>query len=72
MKLVFDSEGFSKHIRQKRIIDKNVDLRTLAKILQISTSTLSRVENGRMPELSAYAKICHWIGKPMNHFIKVK
>lgn len=72
MKIVFDSDNFSKHIRQKRLIDVNMDVRSLAKIIGTSASTISRCENGWMPEIDTYAKLCHWINKPMDEFLKVK
>lgn len=72
MKLAFDKEKFAKSLRQKRLIDEDVDLRVLAKKLKISASTLSRCENGRIPELMNYAKLCQWLNVPLQEFIKSK
>lgn len=70
MKLTFDSNNFSKSLRQKRLIEMNTDLRTLAKSLKVSAATLSRCEKGRTPELLTFATLCEWLNIPMNEFIK--
>lgn len=72
MKIQFDSENFSKHIRQKRLVDERMDVRSLAKKIGTSASTISRAENGCLPEIDTYAKLCHWIGRSMDEFLKVK
>jgi transcriptional regulator with XRE-family HTH domain len=35
----------------------------------ISAATLSRVENGHMPDLETFAKICRWLGKDPRDFL---
>lgn len=60
---------FSKAIRQKRIIELDINVREAATQIGISFSTLSRCENERMPELLAYANICKWLGVSMDTFI---
>ena len=37
-------------------------IRATAKEIGISPSTLSRVENGHLPDLENYRKICVWLG----------
>lgn len=37
-------------------------LRAAAKEIGVSASTLSRVENGYLPDLENYQKICAWLG----------
>lgn len=37
-------------------------IRAVAKEIGVSPSTLSRVENGRLPDLENYRKICAWLG----------
>ena len=37
-------------------------IRAAAKEIGISPSTLSRVENGHLPDLENYRKICVWLG----------
>ena len=72
MKLKFDSDSFSRSVKQKRLIDENLDMRSLAKKIKVSAATISRCERGSMPDLDAYAKLCFWIGRPMNDFITFK
>lgn len=72
MKLIFDGAAFSKQVKQKRVIDEDLDMRSLGKKLGISAATISRCENGWMPDIDAYARLCHWIGRPMNDFVKIK
>lgn len=36
-------------------------LRELAKDISISTATLSRVENGHVPDLDTFRRICKWL-----------
>ena len=35
----------------------------------ISSATLSRVENGHMPDLETFAKICKWLGRDPREFL---
>lgn len=72
MKLIFDGDSFSKQVKKKRVIDEDLDMRTLGKRLGISAATISRCENGWMPDIDAYARLCYWIGRPMNDFVKIK
>ena len=37
-------------------------IRATAREIGISSSTLSRVENGHLPDLENYRKICVWLG----------
>jgi transcriptional regulator with XRE-family HTH domain len=36
-------------------------IRETAKLIQISPATLSRVENGNVPDLDTFRKICAWL-----------
>ena len=46
------------HVRKKR---GTKGIRETANKIGISTATLSRVENGRLPDLDTFAKICRWL-----------
>lgn len=35
----------------------------------ISSATFSRIENGNMPDLETFAKICKWLGKDPREFL---
>lgn len=37
-------------------------IREAAKEVGVSPSTLSRVENGKVPDLETFGKICQWLG----------
>jgi transcriptional regulator with XRE-family HTH domain len=37
-------------------------LRAVAGEIGVSPATLSRVENGKAPDLENFSKICHWLG----------
>lgn len=55
----FDSKLFAKRVREKR---DTQSLRDLATELQISTATLSRVENGKLPDLYNFGILVEWLG----------
>lgn len=61
-----DIQRFSQLIRQKR---GSKNLRDTAKeIGDVSLSTLSRVEQGKLPDLSTFLKICAWLEMSPNDF----
>lgn len=67
-KMIFQNETFGKAIKQKRIIELDIDLRTLSKKLKISPATLSRCENGSVPDLMTYAALCDWLSMSKDSF----
>ncbi len=44
-------------------------VRATAEDVGISSATLSRVENGHMPDLATFAKICKWLDKDPREFL---
>jgi transcriptional regulator with XRE-family HTH domain len=44
-------------------------IRAAAEEVGISSATLSRVENGHMPDLETFAKICKWLGRDPREFL---
>jgi transcriptional regulator with XRE-family HTH domain len=44
-------------------------VRTTAMDVGVSPATLSRVENGHMPELETFAKICLWLERDPREFL---
>lgn len=44
-------------------------VRAAAKEIGISPSTLSRVENGHVPDLATFAEICKWLGEDPAQFL---
>ena len=44
-------------------------IRAAAKQIGISSATLSRIENGNVPDLATFASICKWLGTDPNLFL---
>lgn len=44
-------------------------VRAAAMDVGVSPATLSRVENGHMPDLETFAKICRWLGRDPREFL---
>jgi len=40
----------------------DMGIRETAKEIGISTATLSRIENGKLPDLGTFSKLCRWLG----------
>jgi transcriptional regulator with XRE-family HTH domain len=46
-----------------------VGVRAAARDAGISPATLSRIENGHVPDLETFEKICQWLGKDPSRFL---
>lgn len=46
-----------------------VGVRAAAKEIGISPATLSRIENGHVPDLVTFAAICKWLGQEPGKFL---
>lgn len=44
-------------------------VRAAAKEIGISPATLSRIENGHVPDLATFAAICRWLGEDPAQFL---
>ncbi len=44
-------------------------LRELAKLIDVSAPTLSRIENGHLPDIDTYMRICKWLEVPTDFFM---
>lgn len=58
-------DALSKMIQSKR---GGRGLREVAKEVGISVSTLSRVENGNLPDIDSYLKLCKWLDVSIEFF----
>lgn len=58
MKKDISLEDLGLEIKRKR---GNSGIRETAKAIDISPATLSRVENGKQPDLETFKKICKWL-----------
>jgi ribosome-binding protein aMBF1 (putative translation factor) len=72
MKHIFDGKNFGKRVKMQRVINDGVDMRELSKQLKLSPATISRCENGKMPDLLTYATFCKYIGASLNEFVFLK
>jgi transcriptional regulator with XRE-family HTH domain len=68
----FDTIKFSKSIKTKRLIEMDATLREASKKAKVSFSTLSRMENGGVPELGNFIKVCNWLNSPVSEFFIIK
>jgi transcriptional regulator with XRE-family HTH domain len=73
MESIFKQDKFSESIKVKMFNTmaeekRRIGLREFAKQIGISTSTLSRVENGKQPDIETFFKICYWMKKSSNEF----
>lgn len=67
MKHEINIEDFAARIREIR---GKRGLREVAQdIGEISASTLSRIENGNIPDLDTFIRVCRWLGVPPDTFI---
>jgi len=46
-----------------------VGVRAAAKEVGVSSATLSRIENGHIPDLATFAKVCKWLGEDPGQFL---
>lgn len=47
----------------------NRGIREVAAEMEISSATLSRVENGKIPDLKTFSKICRWLKVDANEIL---
>ena len=46
-------------------------MRSAARNIGVSPATLSRVENGKPPDLSTFERLCRWLGRNPTEFLDV-
>ena len=66
----YDSESLKKDLRLKRIIELELSMNVACKEIGISKATLSRIENGSMPDLLTFFKIVKWLKTDFKEYIK--
>ncbi|GGD11374.1 helix-turn-helix domain-containing protein [Hyunsoonleella pacifica] len=66
MNNTLDTIKFSEMIKSKR---GKTGLRKLADEINISASTLSRIEQGNLPDIDTYLKICNWLEVSSEYFV---
>ena len=70
MSIKFDHEAFRKDIRTKRLVEDELPTKSIFKKIGVSRATLYRCENGGVPDLITYAKLCQWLGISLDKHIK--
>jgi len=58
-------EDLGRLVLQKR---GSMGLRAAAKEIEISPTTLSKIENGHVPDQMTLQKVCQWIGQDVTKF----
>jgi len=61
-----DIAGFGRLLAAKRA---KRGVRAVAAEAGVSSATYSRVENGHMPDLDTFAKLCGWLDKDPSEFL---
>lgn len=69
MAVEFDGEKFRQAVKLKRG-SLGLSLRAMSDLTGVHFATLSRCENGTLPDLNTFALICEWLGEPMLAFHK--
>ncbi len=69
--MIFDKEAFKISVIQKRKED-NQSMDVACKLIGISKATLSRIENGGMPDTNTFILISNWLKTDLSKFILVK
>jgi transcriptional regulator with XRE-family HTH domain len=59
-------EDFGRRIVEHR---RPSGVRAAAEAIGISPATLSRIENGQVPDLATFAKICVWLGDDPSKYL---
>lgn len=67
----FDNWKFSETLRRARF-ESGKSLREFAEEIDLSSSTLSRLENYKEPDLMSFYKCCEYLKCSMNEFFTPK
>lgn len=62
-------EKFGEMVASRR---GTLGVRAAAKEIGISPATLSRIENGHVPDLVTFAAVCRWLGEDPADFLGLK
>ncbi len=60
------SKELNTHLLATMIKKKRGDqgLRAVAEEIEVSAPTLSRIEQGKVPDVDTFLKVCRWLGEP--------
>lgn len=73
MKVTFKNKEFSNAVKEKMFGDmakqkKRIGVRVFAKQAGVSPATLSRIENGHIPDIETFFRLCFWMKRSSNEF----
>ncbi len=69
MQQMIDTKKLAIAIRARR---GRMTMRQAAKECGLSLGTISNLENESQPDLDTFARVCDWIGMPMDEFRAIK
>lgn len=61
MKWSFNTEGFAKAVKTRRVIELGVGMREVTKKTKVSPATISRIEKGTIPDMGTFIKLMGWL-----------
>jgi len=67
--MIFNQKLFTEKVSTHRKYQQ-LSMRSAAKKIGISASTLSRIEAGSPPDIESYCKLCRWMMITSDYFIK--
>lgn len=70
MEVEINLQKLAYDLNQRRYYDR-LSLREVSQMLKVSKATLSRIENGHMPDLKTYILVCRYLNRPFNHYFTV-
>ena len=75
MDKIFKQKQFTEAVRETMFIrmakeKRRIGVREFSKEIGISFPTLSRIENGSLPDIETFFKLCKWMKKSSNLFYK--
>jgi len=66
----FDIKKFSYDVYFHRVITLRTSMEKASKQIGISKATMSRMENGHIPDVATFAKILTWLGSEPNKYFE--
>jgi len=65
---MLDGDRFFRAVDRRRA-DEGLSWRELARRMELSASTLSRLARGRTPDLDTFLRLVAWLGEPAETFV---
>lgn len=68
--LEFNSDALCNDLISRRCRSRRISLRQAARQIGVGKSTLERIELGSQPDLVTFARLCRWLGQPMEKYFR--